>query len=68
MVSAQPGAVPQVNGDLTHAIFWVATILVDLYFDYCCACLMRGNSDEETLRSKEAYKRLLVTHVPRMCA
>ena len=31
MVSAQSGLIPQVTGDLNHAIFWEATILVYHY-------------------------------------
>ena len=33
MVSAQPGIIPQVTGDLTHARLWAATLFVDHYSD-----------------------------------
>ena len=66
MVSAQTGLIYQVTRDLTHTRFCVATLFVHHYSDYCYTHVMRGTSDEETLRAKEAYKRLAVTHGARV--
>ena len=66
MVYAQPGIIIQVAGALTHAMFWAATVLVYHYSDYCNTHRMRGTSDEETLREKEAYERLAATHGSRV--
>ena len=68
MVSAQPGIIRQVTGALTYTIFWSDTIFVDQYYNYCYTHLMRGNSAEETIRSKEGYKRLADTYRTRVCA
>ena len=68
MVSVRPGLIPQVTGALTHARFWAATVLVDHYYEYCYAHLMRVTSSEETLWEKEAYDRLADTHGSRVCA
>ena len=58
MFSNQPGLIPQVNGDLTHARLWAATVFVNHYYDYCYDQITRGTSSEETLWAKEAYERL----------
>ena len=53
MVSAQPGIIPQVTGDLTHARFLAETVFMDHYSDYCYTHLMKGTSAEENLKEKE---------------
>ena len=68
MVSVQPGLIPQVIGDITHARFWSATVFVDHYFNFYYTQLMRGTSGEETLQAKEVYKRLKATNGDRVCA
>ena len=68
MVSAQPGLITQVTGDLTHARFWSATVFVDHYSDYFYANLITGTSSEETLWAEEAYKNLESNHGYRICA
>ena len=67
MVSSQQGIIPQVTGDITNAKFWAGTVFLDRYSDYCYTHLMMGASDEETLRSKESYKRLAAAQVGRVC-
>ena len=68
MVSARPGLTPQVDEALTHAILWASNVFLDHYSDYCCYHLMRGTSEEETLRSKEAYRFLEYIHRASVCA
>ena len=68
MVYSQPGLIPEVTGDLTHAIFWSSTVFVDHYSNYYYAHLMRGTLAEENLRTKEFYKSLSDTHRARVCA
>ena len=46
MISAQPGLIPQVTGDLTHTIILAASVFVDHYYRYCYAYLIRGTSSE----------------------
>ena len=65
MVFYPPGLIPQSTRAITHTRFWAATIFMDHYSGYFYAHLMRGTSDEETLRTKEAYERLAATHMDR---
>ena len=67
ILSAQPGIIIQVIGDLTHTRFWAANVFVDHYSDYCYTHLMRGTSVEKTLGAKEAYKCLASTHRSKVC-
>ena len=66
MVSTQPGLIPQVTGDLTHARFWTSTLILDNYYNYFYDHLMSGTSDEEKLQDKEAYKLLESTRGARV--
>ena len=68
MVSSQPGLIPQVTGYLTHTILWAANLFVNHYFDYYYVHIIRGTSAEETIWSKDAYKRLPTTQGSRFCA
>ena len=67
MVSAQPGIILQFTGDLTHSRLWSSTVFVGHYSYYCYTHLIRVTSSEETLRAKEAYDLLLLTHRDRIC-
>ena len=68
MVFYQPGIIPQVTGDLTHARFLAETVFMDHYSDYCYTHLMKGTSAEENLKEKETYERLAATHRARFFA
>ena len=61
ILSDQPGLIPQVIRNLTHARLRADTVFVDHYLYYLCDHLMRGAWAEETLQSKESYKRMAAT-------
>ena len=68
ILSDQPGLIPQVIRNLTHARLRADTVFVDHYLYYLCDHLMRGASAEETHQSKESYKRLAATNGARVYA
>ena len=59
IVSAQPGLVPQMAGELTSNRIWGATVFVDHVTDYVYCHLMTALTLEETLLAKKAYEKLL---------
>ena len=67
MVYSQPDIITQLTGALTHTRFYSVTVFVDHYYDYIYSHLMRGILAEETLQTKEVYKRLSATHRARVC-
>ena len=60
------GSPPQVTGDITHMILWEATVFLDHYSKNCYTHLIRGDSADDTLRSKEAYNHFSATHGSRV--
>ncbi len=61
LVSAQPGLIPQISGQLTCLRIVGATVIVDHYSDHVYVFLMCDLSLEETLIAKHSYERFLST-------
>jgi hypothetical protein len=59
LVSAQPGLIPQITGNLTGQRINGATVIVDHYSDHVYVYLMRNLTLDETLLAKHAYERFL---------
>jgi len=59
IVSAQPGVVPQMHGQLTKDRIWGATVFVDHVSDYVYVHLMKDLTLEATLTAKKAYEKIL---------
>ena len=59
LVSAQPGLIPQITGNLTGQRINGATVIVDHHSDHVYTYLMRNLSLDEMLLAKHAYKRFL---------
>jgi hypothetical protein len=59
LVSAQPGLIPQITGNLTGQHINGATVIVDHHSDHVDTYLMHNLSLNETLLAKHAYERFL---------
>jgi hypothetical protein len=59
IVSAQPGLIPQLSGQLTLMRIWAAQVHVDHFSDHTYVHLMRYLTIDETLVAKEAYERYI---------
>ena len=61
VVSAVPGIIPQVKGNIMKAFYCGATVFVDHYSDYTYVHLMRDNYCASLLEAKSAFERLCGT-------
>ena len=59
LVSAQPGLIPQITGNLTGQRINGATVIVDHFSDHVYVYLMRNLTLDETILAKHAYERFL---------
>ena len=59
LVSAQPGLIPQITGNLTGQRINGATVILDHYSNNVYVYLMRNLTLDETLLAKHAYERFL---------
>ena len=59
LVSAQPGLIPQITGNLTGQRINRATVIVDHFSDHVYVYLMRNLTLDETILAKHAYERFL---------
>ncbi len=59
LVSAQPGLIPQITGNLTGQQMNGATVIVDHYLDHVYVYLMQNLTLEEKLLAKHAYECFL---------
>ncbi len=57
LVSAQPGLIPQISGNLMNLQIWGATVFVDHFSDYVYVALMRDLGLDKTLLAKTAFER-----------
>jgi hypothetical protein len=59
LVSAQPGLIPQITGNLTGQRINGATVIVDHFSDHVYVYLMRNLTLDKTILAKHAYERFL---------
>jgi hypothetical protein len=59
LVSAQPGLILQITGNLTGQRINGATVILDHYSNNVYVYLMRNLTLDETLLAKHAYERFL---------
>ena len=59
IVSAQPGLIPQMSGNLTRMRIWAVQVHVDHFSGHTHVHLMRDLSLEETLIAKASYERVM---------
>eukprot|EP00957_Ditylum_brightwellii_P139942 10663965-Ditylum_brightwellii.AAC.1 len=62
LVSNQPGLVPQASGRLTAKQIVGGTIYASHFLDFVYVFLMHALSGEETLLSRQGYKREAASH------